>query len=517
MENIFKLNNIYCDGMILQRGRENRLRGVCPEGAQISACLDGAPCAVDYENGKFFVILPAQEASTGHTVEVACGEDKSVITDVCFGDVFLLSGQSNMQLMVGEVTDISEEEIKAANYPLIREFTVEPRYLFGCQAEDVPEAKWKKAIYPEVLPFSAAGFFFARGIHEKFDIPVGLVMNAMGGSSIEAWFPEEELEQFGGAKNIAEFYPEGALDKRIERETEENTAWLNAMRRDDEAQTAASIPSDAKKYSVPGMFFDTDLDGYTGSLWFYREVELGAVPEKEGLLYLGEIYNSDRTYINGQLVGETTYCYPVRKYAVPAGVLHEGKNLIATRIVADNGTGGFVRDHFFFLDSGAERVDISGEWLYKEECRAETPAPPVLFPPLLDTGLYNASLYPLIGLEFSGMVWYQGETNAGAPERYSEKFTEMMRIWRTLLGQELPVVCVELCDYIDPAVREKDVDLSGWQEIQRQQREQPEHTERCACALAADLGQSYELHPQRKQELGERIAAQMIKLIYEDQ
>lgn len=513
MDKKFYLDGIFSDGMVLQRGRETKIWGFCPEGAQISAALDGISCDVTgSENGRFTVTLHSQNASAGHTITISCGGETISIEDVCFGDVFLLSGQSNMELEVERAIDLSEEDIVSADYPLIRQFTLLPRYMFGTQAHDIAPDRWKKAVYPDVLGLSAAGFFFAKRLHAELDIPVGLVLTAVGGASVEAWMPEEELARFGDyADSIKRFYDNEVFENTLRTEEQAHTAWHEALRTEDEARKAVSMPDDTEAYTVPGMSFDTCLDGYTGSVWFYKEIELEKDNEQEGLLYLGELVDADRTYINGQLVGETTFCYPPRKYKVPAGTLKKGKNLIASRVTFMNGAGGFLLDHPYYIKADSWEMELSGQWRVKTETKAE-PAPPVLFPPHLPSGLYNGSLYPLRGFEFTALLWYQGETNAGDSDRYSEKFDVMMEAWRERLSQELPVVCVELCDYINPAEREHD--LTGWKDIQSQQRQQPQVTKRCAVALASDLGENYEIHPRRKDELGERLFREVLGLVY---
>ena len=514
MNNMLILDGIFCSGMVLQRDRINRLWGSCPAGAQISASLDGQNCTVVCVDEAFTVRIPAREASSGHIIEITCGAETIVLEDVCFGDVYLLSGQSNMQLEVNRVMDISGDEVLAADFPLVRQFTVEPRYMFGAQAQDIVPRQWIKGVYPEVMGMSAAGFFFARRLHSELNIPVGLVLNAMGGSTIEAWMPEELLEQFGDySSQIREFYDHDIFENKISGDEQAAMKWVAGLSVGDESSAAAAVPAEVDTYYIPSMTFDTALEGYCGSVWFYREVELDSVPDKDGLLYLGDIVDSDRTYVNGQLVGETGYRYPPRKYRLPTGLLKKGKNLIACRMVINGETGGFVPYHPYYLDTGFERIDLTGEWYMKRESRAEEYMTPALFPPVLPTGLYNASLYPIRNVEFSGVLWYQGESNVEAPDRYNEKFDAMITEWRKLTGQKLPVVCVELCDYIDPTSRDTEVP-ADWREMQRMQREQPRFTADCAVVCAADLGERLELHPQRKQELGERLAQEVLRLIY---
>ena len=514
VSNIFRLDGIFGSGMVLQRGRCNKIWGTCPQGAQVSASIDGEPCASISADSSFAVTIPPQEASVGRTIELTCADQIITLEDVCFGEVFLLSGQSNMQLEVNRVMDVSGEEILSADCSLVRHFTVEPRFFFGRQAQEIVPAQWKKGVYPDVMGMSAAGFFFGRRMQAELGVPVGLVLNAMGGSTIEAWMPEELLAQFGDyAERVREFCDPDALPARIGSEEQAKAEWINSLDTGSEAANAAAIPADAKPIAVPVMTRGTDMEGYSGSVWFYREIELDTEPEGEGLLYLGDIIDSDRTYINGQLVGETFYRYPPRKYPVPVGLLRKGKNLIACRMVIDGTVGGFVPYHPYFLDTGSQRIGLEGEWLMKPETRAPQAAPPVLFPPVLPTGLYNASLYPLRDMQFAGMLWYQGESNVEDPDNYNEKFNVMMTAWRELLGQELPVVCVELCDYIDPTSADTEVP-ADWRAMQEMQLRQPEFTARCAVARARDLGEELELHPQRKQELGERLAQQALRLIY---
>ncbi len=514
MSGIFSLDGIFGSGMVLQRDRCNKLWGTCPANARVSASIDAQPCSVTGIDGKFTVIIPAQEASAGHTIEIVCDDQTIILEDVCFGEVFLLSGQSNMQLEVNRVMDVSGGEILSADCPLVRHFTVEPRFLFGRQAQEIVPAQWRKGVYPEVMSMSAAGFFFGRRMQEELNVPIGLVLNAMGGSTIEAWMPENLLAQFGDyADRIKDFYNHDTFTGRVSSEEQAKGEWIRSLETDNEASSAAAIPDDAQPFTVPSMTRGTDLEGYSGSLWFYREIELESEPEGEGLLYLGDIVDSDRAYINGQLVGETFYRYPPRKYPVPAGLLRKGKNLIACRMVIDGAVGGFVPYHPYFLDTGSGRIELSGEWLMKPETRAPQPAPPVLFPPVLPTGLYNASIYPLREMQFAGMLWYQGESNVEDPDNYNEKFNAMMTAWRELLGQELPVVCVELCDYIDPTSADTAVP-ADWRNMQQMQLRQPEFTSGCAVVSARDLGEKLELHPQRKHELGERLARQVLSLIY---
>lgn len=514
MDNKLRLDGIFGSGMVLRRDVENKIWGWCPSDGNISVALDGSPCPVSLDGKRFTAVLPAREASTGHEIVISCRDEKITLSDVCFGEVYLLSGQSNMQLPVDRVLDRHGDEVRAANEPLIRHFTVEPRYLFGRYAEDIPAAEWKKAVYPEVFGFSAAGYFFGLRMYKELGVPIGLVLNAMGGATIEAWMPEESVKKFYDCTpQIEKYYREGACEQQIAEEQRLDTEWRAALAEADRNMPVDRVPDGAEPFNVPGMCFGTELEGRTGSAFFYREIELENEPSGGAIAYIGNSIEADETFINGVKIGETSYRYPPRKYTVPAGVLRKGKNLITVRLISTAGVCGFVSDHPYYLESGGERIGLEGQWLMKKGAECGN-CPNVLFPPLLPTVLYNASFYPLRDMSFSAVLWYQGESNCNTPEdakRYDEKFAELVRVWREKLGYEIPFVCTEMCDFDDPAVKVHDTE--GWKEVQRQQREAPAKVPRCAAALCAVLGEPWELHPQRKKEVGERLAEALLTIM----
>lgn len=527
MASSLRLDGIFGSGMVFQRGRDNEIWGFDDAADAVEVTLadakNGGAVLGTYtgavRGGRFRVTLPAREACDGITITVR-GSEEIVLEDVCFGDVFLLVGQSNMELPVRRVLDASPEVVES-DYPLIRHFTLTPQLIVGRPAECIAPAPWDKAVGEGVLPFSAAGFFCAKRVFEKYGVPIGLVQAAQGGSSLEAWMPREVLEQFGDySDQIDKFIPEGALADFLAERQRLAIEWNEAITTGVEEEYSKAMPDGLRPYPVPRMIRDTELRGFCGSIWFFREVELEKDPCGEPLLYLGDLYDADRTYVNGTLAGRTEYCYPPRRYFISPALLHKGRNLIAVRLVINNRDGGFVSDHPYFLDTGAERIDLTGEWLYKIECRAAdviqgTPdetMPAGFMAQNVPTWLFTNSIQPLAGLGFAGALWYQGESNAERWQNYDRMFAAAVEAWRKELGQKLPVVCVEMPDYQDPVVENHDT--SGWNTIQRYQREAPQLVPDCACVHAKDLFTPFELHPQRKDELGERLAEAVFPLIY---
>lgn len=505
------LAGIFSDGMVLQRNAENRIWGSDALANEVTIQLDEYKCMAKVISGKFSALLPAREAGTGYTIIVK-GSETVEIHDVRFGDVFMLSGQSNMELPVERVLDVSADEVGQADYPDICQYRLNPDFVFGDNEESsLPVSKWTRAIPGEIMEMSAAGFFFAERIHEKLGVPIGLILNAQGGSSIEAWMPLTVLNAFGDySGEIKPFLQKGALDLFLKEREIRIGKWYESIDNGVKETYCREIPSGANRMMIPAMFEGKAGGGFSGCMWFYKEIFLENDPGDSGFLYAGELIDSDRTYINGILIGQTAYRYPPRKYDFDASVLHTGKNLIAIRLVIENGCGGFISEHPYYLESGDQHIDLDGEWSYIIEKEALYPSEEGFMAQKLPTGLFRAAIMPLQGIAFKGVLWYQGETNSGNPERYDEKFSTMMDCWRKYLAQDLPVICVEMADYKDPITGESE----GWSEIQRLQRKAPEVTELCEVVSAKDLGAPYELHPQYKSELGRRLAEKAMDFLY---
>ncbi len=511
MSDVTRLSGIFSNGMVLQRDAWNTITGFDARAIRVTAEIDGMICSADTADGRFSIRIPPRGAAVDRTV-IVTGTDRIVLGDVCFGDVFMLSGQSNMELPMERVADVSQEDIDRADQPLIRQYRLIPQYVFADESEaELQSAPWTRAIPGEIRQMSAAGYFFARRIFEKLNVPIGLILNAQGGSSVEAWMPADVLEQFGDYRTPVEpFLRDGSLQDFLEARQRRVDAWYAALKTDRSADASRVIPEDAVSFRVPGIF-PSEKEKYFGSVWFYKEFDLDKEPGDRALLYLGALVDSDTTYINGAYVGDTGYRYPPRKYSFDPAVLRKGRNRIAVRLVIEYGKGGFVPEHPYYIDSGAERVELSGQWLFCPENKADVPGVEGFLAQKLPTGLYRAAILPLRGFSMKGVLWYQGESNTGEPDRYDDKFSAMMSAWREALDAELPIICVELADYVDPINGLE----KGWAVIQDLQRAAPAKTSRCAVVSAKDLGAPYELHPQNKRDLGARLAAAGLGLFYD--
>ncbi len=509
---MLKLPGIFGNNMVIQRDRSFIVWGTEDAAPEVTVVFEGRSFSGEVKDGSFRIELPSHPSGTDLSMEIK-GSSSILLTGICFGDVFYLGGQSNMELPVSRTMDVSKEEIEHSDYPYIRQYRVTPQYnMEEGEIADLPENPWVSAVPGSIGEISAAGFYCSRRIYDEKKIPIGLVLGAQGGSTIESWMPSELLSKFGDYEDhIRPFQGRDTLKQYNELRDHSIAAWRETLESPEDQERVDLIPEGAGDFAVPGMLLEKNGNGYTGIVWFYRDFELKNEPQEDAFLYLGNLIDADQTFINGHAVGRIEYRYPPRKYPFDGSILRKGRNRITVRLLIENGSGGFVAEHPYYVRSGEETVDITGLWKISYGVKAEKPVPHFYMGQEVPTSLYRASVIPLKDYSFSGIWWYQGESNSSDPERYKEKFSDMIDHWRALYQQDLPVICIEMCDYTDPVTGETP---SGWKEIQEQQRQAEKDVVRCRVVSAKDLYDPLDLHPQRKSELGARMAEAALKLFY---
>jgi len=505
---------IFSSGMILQRDCGYAIWGKETTKDKVLVLFEEKTYEAEVRDGRFRVELPAHEASTGCRIVIS-GSSTVVLEDVCFGDCFFLSGQSNMELPVYRTRDVSAAEIDASDYPFIRQYRVTPQFQLSSEnPPELPALPWTKASGKELEEMSALGFFCAKRLYDEFKVPIGLILAAQGGSTIESWMPADLLSGFGDFEKVySRFTGDGVLRNYLSKQEASNASWREQLESEDDQTLPflSDVPADAVDFPVPGMLLADGREEYEGVMWFYKEFELEEETEEEAFLYLGDLIDADQTFVNGTLVGRTEYRYPPRKYPFDGRILNKGKNIICVRLIIEAGNGGFVAEHPYFIKCGREKLELSGTWKRLEGKRSPTHLDPGLRGQVIPTALFETSVRTLKDFVMKGIWWYQGESNSDDPERYDEKFRAMIACWRDLFRKELPVVCVEMPDYQDPISGKQP---EGWASIQAQQRKAPEDVPLCAVTMGHDLGTPLELHPQRKSELGERLAVTVKELFY---
>ena len=511
-----KLSPFFSDGMVLQRDACNYIKGFAKAGSRIvmkvkDMRIEGQADA----EGRFELILPPFSAESGvsffiEEISSENGNPKNikVIKDAAFGDVFMLSGQSNMELPILRTLDVTGEEVADSDYPLIREFTVPMEYDFMAQRRDLTGGEWKCARGQDLLQISAAGFFMARALFDTYQIPIGLIRTALGGTPIEAWCSEKTIMHYPEFREEVKQCREPGYIEGIQKEEEEHQKrWYEL------AEQFSDTPRGKRgEIIVPGLWEDTELSDFHGSLIVEREFYLNEASGESARIYLGTIVDADKVYINGHLVGKTDYRYPPRKYDFPSSYLRKGCNHIRIEMLVFRNTGGFIPGKPYYVSCGAEVVSLGGVWDYKIVITMPQ-LPDATFFQYKATGVFNGMLSPFAGHSIKAMVFYQGESNTDAPENYGKYFDSAITDWRELFQNEkLPIIYVQLAGFADsrmPCTETK------WAVLRNEQRKALKNPY-TAMVSAIDIGEYNDLHPQDKLTLGKRLALAIQKSAYNE-
>jgi len=508
--------------MVLQRDKDIKIWGWALPGETVTVSFMGQTYSSTADaKGKWEVLLPKLPAGGPHSMEITASQQRIIVKDILIGDVWVCSGQSNMVIPMERVKDIYEDEIAHCDNPLIRQFTVPDRYDFNGPREDLDGGIWEPLNADTVLRFSAVGYFFAKALFAKYGIPIGLIKACVGGTPVEAWMSEEVVRQFPGNMEIVEqLRVDGYIDSIKQMEEAKVRAWYESIDENDKGIQKDHVPwfapeydaSDWARVKLPASWKEMGLDSIKGAVWFRKEIDVPAfMAGKPAKLYMGTIVDSDRTYVNGVLVGSTSYRYPPRKYEVPAGLLKAGKNVITVRVISNDGNGEFVKGKIYKLFGHGYEINLEGEWQYRVGAAIDEPLPTVTFFQYKPTGLFNGMIAPLLNYGIKGVIWYQGESNTDDPKGYCEKFCAMIADWRKKWGQgDFPFLYVQLANFMEAKDQPSE---SQWAQLREEQR-------RALClpntgmAVAIDLGEWNDLHPLNKKDVGERLALLARKLAY---
>jgi sialate O-acetylesterase len=505
-----RLPRLIRDSMILQRDSKVRIWGWASANEKVTVTFNKKTYRSKADTqGNWSLFFPPVKAGGPYQLEIS-GKNKITLKDILFGDVWFCSGQSNMvhQLNIHDVT--YADEIANANYPEIRQFWIPTlTNLQGAQT-DLPAGNWKAAVGEEVRPFSAVAYFFAKRIHEKYKVPVGIINASVGGTPIEAWTSEEGFRDFSSILSVIQ--------------KNKDTAYLNSFnRRPASPRNNPSIdlgltgpvkwfdpvytPKGWRTINIPGYWEDQGIKDLNGVVWYRKEIDIPAnMTGKAARVFLGRIVDADELFINGKSVGNTTYQYPQRRYKIPADVLKPGKNLFVIRVSNNAGKGGFVPDKPYCLFSGNDTIDLKGTWEYKVGMVYPSfgggPGGGISYQNQ-PAALYNAMVAPAINYTIKGFCWYQGESNAGKPEEYAPLQTAIINDWRNKWNQgTLPFFYVQLPGFMDYNYLPSE---SNWAVLREAQRKALS-VDNTAMVVAIDLGEWNDIHPDNKKTVGDRLA-----------
>ena len=530
-----RFSPLFSDNMVLQQNSEVPVWGTAKAGSTVKVLTswDGRTYeSLAGADGKWSVKINTPPAGGPFEVTFSTGKGKkrqTVLHNVMSGEVWLCSGQSNMEMPVkgwGRVNDYEKELEDASNYPnlrvlnIVRTFGYDPKDDFKVVGGD----GWEVSSYESVEQFSACGYFFGREIQKSTNIPIGLINASYGGTRIEGWTTMEALGTMPSQKEL--------IAKRFEIETEGRNVdslkakWrvdiLNADRGMDGSSAVWAQPgmddSSWKTMHVPGNIETVGLGAWDGVIWFRYLVDIPESWEGKDVSFnLQSVDDDDWTYWNGKLIGQTVGFNIFRRYTVPAKLVKGGKTVIAVRVLDNHLNCGLLGEKDrLTLSCGDESINISGEWKYcigssqedvdvlpqDEITRIDYPA-----------NLYNTMIHPLVPFTLRGAIWYQGESNATNAAQYAETLPIMIADWRRLWGNDFPFYIVQLCNF--KSLQKYPDIVSEWAELREAQALAADCVKDAHMCVTLDIGDATDVHPKNKQEVGRRLALLALKYTYD--
>jgi len=512
---------LFSDGAVLQRDRPLPVWGQAAPGAQVAVSFDGRNAqAVAGADGRWSLQLPAHSAGGPYELVVRAGTQERRVRDVLVGEVWLASGQSNMEWPVAQTLH-AQEDIAAAGDAWLRHFKIPKSWAETPQAQ-LQGGAWKAASPSTVGEFSAVAYTFARELRQVLGVPVGIIDSTWGGSSIEAWMDASMLGLDAAALE-AKMRERRAADAKLEAATRAKVAGWPAVDPASEAFAVAQLDDSAwRPIRVPSLWEAQGYTGMDGVAWYRTNFELSASEAAAGVtLGLGQIDDTDTTWVNGQRVGGVTNGYNVpRVYRVAPSALRPGLNTIAVRVTDGGGGGGIAGSaaEVWVEPVGGQRRSLAGDWRFRTAAVTVNTSDDKN---QIDTLLYNAMVHPLLPYPLAGVIWYQGETNASETGAYvyREQFKTLIEGWRQhWQAPAMPFLWAQLAAFHSGGDR---LDARGividspWATLRESQS--------AALALPAtgqaviiDVGAADDIHPRDKHTVGQRLSRAARHVAYGD-
>ena len=516
-----RLPRLVSDGMVLQRNTDVRLWGWAKPGEEVTIRFLGKTYTTTTKpDGDWAVMLSPMKAGGPYSMEIDAS-NHIVLNNIMIGDVWVCSGQSNMQLPMIRVRPKYRELIAHSYNPDIREFIVPNMYDFQGPQKDIPYGQWEPENPWSILQWSAVSYFFARNLWEKYHVPIGLINSSVGGTPIQSWMSRAALKEFPKDLKTAEDYARpGYIDSVNNENNTTSNAWYGRVWKDDKGLTGKTPWYDPSyddagwsRVEIPSFGGTRSLDSVNGVVWFRRDFDVPApLAGKQAKLIMGRIVNADYDYVNGVFVGSISYQYPPRRYDIAPGILKAGKNTVVVRVFGSHNPVQFITDKPYEIEIGNHKIHLAGEWRY----RIGTTAPQLTYPTFVifqPTGCYNAMIAPLLNYTIKGTIWYQGESNCGNPTGYGRMLGAMINNWRESWREgNFPFLVVQLPNY-GPAAAEPGP--SGWADVRNAQLKALA-LPNTGIAVTYDIGEWNDIHPLDKGDVGKRLALAAEHIAYGD-
>lgn len=509
-----RLPNVFGSHMVLQRRKPVPVWGWAEAGEKVTVTLNNQTKATKAgKDGTWRVALDAMEAGGPYQLLVKGKNNTVTFDDVLAGEVWICSGQSNMEWPLSAAAN-AKTEIPVANYPTIRQLLV--KKAISLTPKDNIDGSWSICT-PETAPqFTAVGYFFAKQLQKELNVPIGLINTSWGGTHSETWTSREAMDQNDELRLVASKLP-ATSDEVIQRGAARTQALINAQQgslptaADEQTWANATLnDSEWKTMNMPGDWEWGGLPTLDGVVWFRQEIVIpdGSNHQKM-VLYIDSVADNDSTFINGQLVGSTKGG-KARAYAIPDGLLKSGRNVVAIRVTDTDGSGGLMgRPEQLKLANDNLTIPLAGKWKYRVASVFASSYKPG--PNTFATQLFNAMINPLIPYAVEGAIWYQGESNAGRAYQYRKTFPLMIQDWRRHWGYDFPFLFVQLASF--NAANGDSRQGSNWAEL-REAQTLTLQLPNTGMAVTSDIGERNDIHPKNKLDVGNRLAAEAMRVAY---
>ncbi|WP_144604945.1 sialate O-acetylesterase [Algoriphagus algorifonticola] len=510
-ESVVTLPSVLSDGMVLQRDKPVTIWGKGIPGEKVRVSIAGS-----ISSGKVLpdstwkVSIPANVAGGPHIMQV----NQQQVKDVYFGDVWLAGGQSNMEWPLKSGVIGGKEEYESGGIPLIRFFKVEKSYA-AIQRSTIPPAEWRKADSSNLMDFSAIAWFFAKKNHLEMGVPVGIIESNWGGTPAEGWTKAEILAEM---QNMS--YSEEALDMQENQEKWEREFQANENRREMRdmmvhhpdsisAKDVSSVSYNDLSWKRINLPADNPLSDIA---WLRKSFNLTKVSDLE--LILPAIDQMAFIYVNGKLVHHKDWGSVMPDVKVPDDLLFTGKNVITIRVINTwNNQPRIGEKGMMYLLQDGRKINLEGTWAYSNDL-VEPKLPEVKWYNWKPGAMYNAMIHPLVNYTLRGIIWYQGESNAGRAGEYQALFSTLISSWRTAWNsKELPFLFVQLANFMERKEMQPESNWAALREAQRKTLELP----KTGMAVTIDIGEEDDIHPRNKKDVGERLWLQAKRIVFNEQ
>lgn len=528
-----QLTSLFSDHMVLQQKSNVKFWGTDKPNNEItiSTSWENESKTIVGINGHWNVSIGTPSAGGPFKIEIKSNQHKIVLNDIMIGEVWLASGQSNMEMTLmgwppNDIINNADEEIAKSSNSKIRMFNVEKQISIN-PLGDV-KGSWKVSSPEETKNFSASAYFFAKELFKKLQVPIGIINSSWGGTPAESWTSKKTIDTFNEFKSVTQSINTSDLFKNELKWFSQFKAigipttdeqWINLNLLDNLIVEKSYNDSDWEEIQLPGRY-DNQINGgeFNGAVWFRKNIVIDNL-DSDYILTIGAVDDMDETYVNGHKIGGLIgmgFWNKKREFKIPKSILKKGNNTIAVRAIDAEGVGEIIGP--MTLSNNNIKVSLNGNWKYKliaeiynnkfylygiNNIDFNSRIKTIKLNSGVPTVLYNGMINPLVPYTIKGVIWYQGESNVGRADQYENLFPAMIRDWREKWNYDFPFYYVQIAPYQYNINKDSLLDQS--QELREAQRNSLK-TKNTGMVVTMDIGNFNNIHPSNKQDIGSRLA-----------